>query len=123
MIKSLTAPDYRTFATRMIDSMFTKQTNPALKDEIRAKMLAAPQHVMASAMDGMGEMAAVTESYPQVPVIAIMMKRPNGAAYRDFLAYHFQLVDFREFDDAGHFLMMEQGERFNTILREFLERK
>ena len=68
-------------------------------------------------------MPPVTETYPQLPVGAIMMKRTNGAAYRDFLAQHFHLVDFREFEGAGHFLMMEQGERFNAVLREFLTRK
>uniref|UniRef100_Q01S09 Alpha/beta hydrolase fold n=1 Tax=Solibacter usitatus (strain Ellin6076) TaxID=234267 RepID=Q01S09_SOLUE len=123
LIKALGAPDYRTFATRMIDSMFTKSTDPALKEQVRAKMLAAPQYVMTSAMTGMFAMAPLAESYPQVPAACIRVKQASSPAYREFLARHFQLVDFREFDDAGHFLMMEQPERFNSLLAQFLDRK
>jgi len=52
-----------------------------------------------------------------------MVKRDNSAGYQEFLKEHFNLVGYREFDDAGHFLMMEQPEKFNQILREFLDRK
>ena len=52
-----------------------------------------------------------------------MVKRGNAARYQEFLKQHFDLVGFREFDDAGHFLMMEQPQTFNQILREFLDRK
>ena len=65
----------------------------------------------------------LTESYPRLPVAAIMVKRGNSAGYQEFLKQHFNLVSYREFDDAGHFLMMEQPEKFNQILREFLDRK
>ena len=70
----------------------------------------------------MSAMLPMTESYPQLPVAAMMMKRSNGPSYREFLTQHFRLVDFREFN-AGHFLMMEQGDRFNASLQEFLDRK
>jgi pimeloyl-ACP methyl ester carboxylesterase len=123
LIKALGAPDYRSFATRMIDSMLTKATDPALKEQVRTKMLAAPQYVMTSAMTGMFAMAPLAESFPRVPTANIQVKHGTGAADREFLARHFQLVEFREFDDTGHFLMMEQPDRFNAILGEFLDRK
>jgi pimeloyl-ACP methyl ester carboxylesterase len=122
-VKAYRAPDYKSVATRMLDFMFTKQTDPSLRNEIQTKMLSAPQYVMASAMEGMMAMEPLTESYPRLPVEAIMMKRGNSAAYQEFLKQHFSLVGYREFDDAGHFLMMEQPEKFNEILREFLDRK
>jgi pimeloyl-ACP methyl ester carboxylesterase len=121
--KALRAPDYRAFGSRMVDSMFTKATPASLKDQIRGTMLAAPQYVMASAMDGMAAMSPVAESYRDVPAAAIMMRRSNSAAYRTFLEQHFHLIDFQEFDGAGHFLMMEQAERFNQLLLQFLDRK
>lgn len=124
LVKAYRAPDYKTMATRMVDSMFTKQTDPALgQEQIRTKMLSTPQYVMASAMEGMTTMQPLTESYPRLPVEAVMMKRGNGPAYQEFLKQHFQLLGFQEFDDAGHFLMMEQPEKFNRILRGFLDRK
>ena len=123
MTKALSAPDYRVMASRMVDFMFTKATDPSLREQIRKTMLAAPQHVMVSALEGMSAMPPVTESYPKIAVAAMMTKRANGASYREYLAQHFQLVDFREFEGAGHFLMMEQADRFNAALREFLDRK
>ncbi len=122
-MKSYRAPDYKTVAMRMLDFMFTAQTDQSLRNEIQTKMLSAPQYVMASAMEGMMAMQPLMESYPRLPVEAIMVKRGNSTRYQEFLKQHFDLVGFREFDDAGHFLMMEQPEKFNQILREFLDRK
>jgi pimeloyl-ACP methyl ester carboxylesterase len=123
LVKAYRAPDYKTSAIRMLDSMFTAQTDPALRNQIQTRMLSAPQYVMASAMEGMMAAEPLTESYPRLPVEAIMMKRGNSTAYEEFLKQHFSLVGYREFDDAGHFLMMEQPQKFNQILREFLDRK
>jgi pimeloyl-ACP methyl ester carboxylesterase len=122
-VKAYRAPDYESVARRMLDFMFTKQTNPALRKSIETKMLSAPQYVMASAMEGMAAMAPLTESYPRLPVGAVMVKRGNSTGYQKFLKDHFDLVGYREFDDAGHFLMMEQPEKFNAILLQFLDRK
>ena len=123
LVKSYRAPDYKSVAMLMLDSMFTKQTDPALRNQIETRMLSAPQYVMASAMEGMSTMEPLTESYPRLAVEAIMVKRGNATRYQEFLKQHFDLTGYREFDDAGHFLMMEQPEKFNQILREFLDRK
>jgi len=123
IVKALRSPDYKATAARVVGTMFTKQTDPALKAEIETKMLATPQYVMASAMEGMWAMAPVTERYPRVPVEAVMQKRGDSSGYQQFLKQHFDLVGYREFEDTGHFLMMEQPARFNEILREFLDRK
>ena len=121
--KALRAPDYKAFDTRVINSMFTPQTDSSLRTEIQTKMLAAPQHVMVSAMEGMNAMTTLTERYPQVPVEAIMQKRGNSSAYEDFLKEHFRLIAFQAWDDTGHFLMMEHAERFNQALIDFLDRQ
>src|SRR5205807_1655354 len=41
--------NYKASAAGMINSMFTDKTSPALREEIKTKMSAAPQHVLASA--------------------------------------------------------------------------
>jgi pimeloyl-ACP methyl ester carboxylesterase len=117
------APDYKDAVTRMLDFMFTKQTDPALRRSIETRMLSAPQYVMASAMEGMSAMPPLTESYPRLPVGAVMVKRGNTTGYQKFLKEHFDLVGYREFDNAGHFLMMEQPDKFNAILLQFLDHK
>ena len=120
---SFRGPNYKTFASRMLDFMFTEQTPPALREQITAKMLRAPQYVMASAMEGMVSMPPVTESWPKLPVVAMMVKRYNSALYEDFLKEHFHLVDYRDFEGAGHFLMLEQPAAFNELLERFLDRQ
>lgn len=121
--KALRAADYKAFDKRVIQTMFIPQTAPVLREEIETKMAAIPQHVMASAMEGMNTMAPLTEHYPRIPVEAIMQKRANSDGYAAVLKQHFQLVNFQAWDDTGHFLMMEHPERFNQVLVEFLDRK
>jgi len=120
---SFRGPNYKTFANHMLDFMFTENTPPALREQITAKMLRAPQYVMASAMEGMVSMSPVTESWPTLPVAAMMVKRYNSALYQDFLKEHFHLVDYRDFEGAGHFLMLEQPAAFNELLERFLDRQ
>jgi pimeloyl-ACP methyl ester carboxylesterase len=52
-LKILRGPGYKEQASRMIEGMFSAKTSPAMREEIRSKMAATPQHVMASAMEGM----------------------------------------------------------------------
>lgn len=120
MTKMYRAPDYQESAKKMLASMFTPKTDAAMRAEIEKKMLAAPQHVMAGAMEGMMAMQPLTESYPNVPVSAVMVKRGARSQYPEFLKQHFKLQVYEEFEGAGHFLMMEEPVRFNAILEKAL---
>jgi pimeloyl-ACP methyl ester carboxylesterase len=125
--KAYRATDYKVPMRQAIDSMFTAQTTAALQDQIRSKMLSTPQHVAVSAMEGMGAMA---ERYRQgfrypVPALVVLAKRPNrgGPTYETYLRTLFPtLRSYQEWEGAGHFLMMEQPERFNAALVDFLAR-
>jgi pimeloyl-ACP methyl ester carboxylesterase len=120
MTKLYRAPDAKQTVGKMIVSMFSEHTPPAMRDDIRAKMLATPSNVMASAMEGMMAMKPVTETWPKLPVLAIMTKRGDSSEYQDYLKAHFDLRGYVELEGAGHFLMMEFPERFNTELLKFL---
>ena len=122
MTKVYRAPDAKQTAGKMIVSMFSEHTPPAMRDDIRAKMLATPSNVMASAMEGMMAMNPVTESWTKLPVFGIMTKRADSSEYQDYLRAHFDLRGYVEFEGAGHFLMMEFPERFNAELVKFLDR-
>jgi pimeloyl-ACP methyl ester carboxylesterase len=121
--QSYRAPDYKAAALRTLEYMFTTQTPPDLRAEIQSKMLSAPPYVMASAVEGMATMEPVTEAWPHLRTQAMMVKRANSAGYQDYLKAHFRLLGYREFDNAGHFVMMEQPDAFNETLREFLDGK
>ncbi len=120
MSKIYSAPDAKQTAGKMIASMFSEHTPATMRDDIRAKMLATPSQVMASAMEGMMSVKPVTEAWPKLPVLAIMARRADSSAYREFLRTHFALSDYVEFEGAGHFLMMEFPERFNAELLKVL---
>ena len=110
--------------TKMIDGMFAAATSSVLRDEIRAKMLATPQHVVASALEGMFSLD-LGEARFDLPVMAIVAKRETSrAGYEEYLRRFFpNLRAYQEWENVGHFLMMEQPEKFNAALVEFLERQ
>ena len=121
MLKTWRGPDYQQQARKMIDSMFSDRTTPAQREEIRSKMMSAPQQVMVSAFEGMFALEAPKpgETY-DVPVAAIMMKRARPGYEAQLKAVFPKLSKFEEWEGAGHFLMMESPERFNRSLEEFL---
>lgn len=115
-------PDYKESAEKMISSMFSAKTTPAMREDIRSKMGSAPQHVMASAFEGMFAMEAPKpgETYP-LPVMAVMVQTPGRAGYEAQLRTVFpNLRKYEAWEGSGHFLMMESPDRFNRALEDFL---
>jgi pimeloyl-ACP methyl ester carboxylesterase len=121
MIKMYRGPDYKDNLGRMLESMFTPDTPEALREDVARKMLSTPQFVVASAMEAMMAFPPMRERWHDVPVAATMVKRDGSEQFRTFLKSHFELLRYEDFDHAGHFLMMEQPERFNAILVSFLD--
>ena len=123
MIKTWRSPDYKAAFVKMIDGMSSPEHTPAaLRDEIRTKMTATPQHVVAGAMEGMFTMAPLSdEERFNIPTLAIMGRRWARAGYDEFLRKYFPKLEYQEWAGVGHFLMMEAPEKFNTALTAFLE--
>ena len=128
-VKMYRSPDYKTPMARMIDSMSTPQTPAALRDEIRTKMLATPQHVAGSALEGRWALAGMLQPRLKdarfdLPVLAIMATRGGQPGYEQYLRSVFSnLRGYQEWEGVGHFLMMEQPEKFNAALLEFFDRR
>jgi len=115
--------DYAKTATNMINGMFVEATSAELRREILSKMLATPRHVGLSAMERMAEIDGGAIKAPAVPALALMKKRPDrDEAFEGFLRGIFPKLDYQAWDGAGHFLMMEQPERFNREVLAFLDR-
>jgi pimeloyl-ACP methyl ester carboxylesterase len=121
-LRTWRGPDYKESADKMIASMFSAKTTPPMREEIRSKMLSAPQHVMASAFEGMFAMEAPKpgETY-SLPVMAIVVQTPSRAGYEAQLRTVFpNLRKYEGWEGSGHFLMMESPDRFNRSLDDFL---
>jgi pimeloyl-ACP methyl ester carboxylesterase len=124
MAKKFRSPDYKQAVDGMFKFMFTEQTPAPLREEIREKMSAAPHHVLASAMEGMMALEPPANLHFEIPTLAIMAKREGQADYEKYLHGVFpNLRSYQAWEGAGHFLMMEQPERFNTALAQFLDKR
>lgn len=121
-LKRWRQPDFKDSADKMIASMFSDQTTPAMREQIRSKMLSTPQHVMASAFEGMFAMEGVKpgETY-SLPVMAIVAKAPGRPSNETQLRAVFpNLRKYEAWEGSGHFLMLESPERFNRALEDFV---
>jgi pimeloyl-ACP methyl ester carboxylesterase len=121
-VRSLKEPGYKETQRKMIEGMFSAKTMPAMREEILTKMGATPQHVMASAIEGMFALEApkAGETY-RLPVMAIMSASQVRPGFEARLRTTFpNLRKYEAWEGSGHFLMMESPDRFNRALEEFL---
>ena len=113
---------YPEAASKLIDNMlFGQNTTPELRNEIKTAMLATPQFVALSAMEGMTDETIWKQDKIAVPALAIMAKTPflpanNEQIYRGIAPN----LDYRVWDGVAHFLMMEKPKEFNDTLTGFL---
>ncbi len=117
----LRGPGYPEAASKFVENMFGPNTTPELRNEIKTAMLATPQFVALSAMDGMIDESIWKKDKIDVPALAIMAKSPflpadNEQIYRGIAPK----VDYRVWDGVAHFLMMEKPKEFNDTLAGFL---
>ena len=121
-LRSFTEPAYRETQRKMIEGMFSAKTTTAQREEIRTKMMTAPQHVMASAIQGMFALEAPKAGETAgLPVMAIMSASQVRPGFEARLRTVFpNLRKYEAWEGSGHFLMMESAERFNRALEEFL---
>ena len=114
--------DYLGVAGSAIEGMFTAATPAQLKEEIRERMLSTPGHVAASAMENLSETDVWTHMPTQLPVLAVVagpQKEDDRRSIREAL---FPNLQFEKWDEAGHFLMMEQPQRFSQLVLDWLQR-
>ncbi|MGH9675379.1 MAG: alpha/beta fold hydrolase, partial [Bryobacteraceae bacterium] len=106
----------------MIESMFGAKTTPALRDEIRRKMLSTPKHVAINAMEGMMRMEMDTKTPIAAPALAVLAARPALKGYQEFLRGMIPKLEYEEWEGYNHFLMMEDPARFQKSLTAWLDR-
>lgn len=119
--RSLQGPKGRKKFEREIEAMFSEHTPEALREEIRAKMLATPEPVRVSAVTSpsrLGPMKPGT-TYP-VPAIAILSGSTIADVRYRLMKTLFPSLQLDKWEGYGHFLMMEDPERFNRTLEAFL---
>jgi pimeloyl-ACP methyl ester carboxylesterase len=124
-IEQFRVPEYQTHARKFFSAFFPCPGTEKLRDEVVAEMLATPQYVIAAEAEGM-----VGPDQPDwalqnvgVPVLVLNARSPLwGDRYQHYVESLSAQVDYRMFDDVGHFLMLEQPAEFNANLTEMLQK-
>jgi pimeloyl-ACP methyl ester carboxylesterase len=118
-------PEYREHTTRFITAMFPNPGTDTLRDWTLQQVLATPQHVLSSTMDGMFKtnQPAWDPEKLTVPVLAIHAKSPMWTPeYEAYVRSLSPKNDYQTIDGTGHFLMLEKSAEFNRVLVSMLEK-
>lgn len=121
---ALRGPNYKQVAGQMIDGMMAPMKDAAERERAKAAMLATPQHVAVSAMEGMAADEIWTKDPVEVPVLAVLAKSPFWPA--DTEEYFRSIapdLEFHMWEGVSHFLMMDEPARFNDALSAFLAKR
>lgn len=114
--------DYEGAAGGRIESMFAPSTPESLREEIRERMLRMTPHVAASELQNL-PLSDVWGRMPSpVPVLAVVASSARDDDRRALCQEYFPNLEFEVFENAGHFLMMEQPARFDQLVIEFAKR-
>lgn len=123
-IAPLRNPNYKEVASKMIDGMLNAPIPDALRAEIKNSMLATPQYVAVSAMEGMSDDAVWIDDQIKVPALAVLATSPFWPADNE---QQFKKIapdmEYHMWQGATHFLMMDKPDEFNRTLAEFLTRR
>ncbi|MEA4953844.1 MAG: alpha/beta hydrolase [Aminivibrio sp.] len=119
----LAGPDRENLVLRFINATFYGRTPEDLRKEITGVMASADEYAANSSMAEFIRRENWVRRSFDVPSLAVYSKIPElPAETEQKLRETFPDLTYVEWTDTGHFLMMEQPERFNGLLAEFLER-
>ena len=113
--------NYKENSAKFIDGMLTAVKDDARRKFIRDAMLATPDYVAVSAMEGMGDEKIWTDDKINVPVLAVMAPSPFWPPnVKDIFASVAPNIDFHMWTDVSHFLHMEKPKEFNESVRAYI---
>jgi pimeloyl-ACP methyl ester carboxylesterase len=116
-------PNYKQQVEMMIGNWAKGIKDEKVVEEIRAVMMTAPQHVMASAMEAMSDEANWKGDKISAPTLAVMARRPQWTAeYEKSVRELVPGIDYQKWESPSHFLMMEEPQKFNDAVLEFLKK-
>jgi pimeloyl-ACP methyl ester carboxylesterase len=119
-IEALKTPAYRDVAANVVTQfLFRPESRPALRDDVVASMVKAPQRVMHTAI-----VSTMDETnYPPgpVPVPSLFVRAATLQATEYQITQRYPGMEVVSMD-AGHFVHMEQPDEFNAIMSRWLEK-
>ena len=120
-LKTFDNPDRPQAVKQFLESTFYGKTPEKLREEIIAVAVAADTYAADSSMREMLNLEQWKDRQFNVPALMLYAQSehitPDHEAYMRTL---FPKMVYKMWNDTGHFLMMEQPERFNAELLDFL---
>ena len=115
--------DYKAAAPNIVEGILGPVKDQNLRAEIKTAMLATPDYVAISAMDGMADATLYGNDQIKVPVLAVIAKSPfwppdTETFYRSLAPN----LEFVEWDGVSHFLMMEKPQEFDQLVQSYLDK-
>jgi pimeloyl-ACP methyl ester carboxylesterase len=116
--------DYKVNAPAVVERMVSNVQSEEVKNQMRASSAATPDYVSLSAMKALGDETIYKTDTINVPVLAILADATfgNQKDIEQFLRSIIPNLDYRMWQGASHFLMMENPQAFNQALRFFLNK-
>lgn len=119
--RSLQGPQGEKNFAQRVESCFSPQTPEIIRAEIRAKMNATPKHVRIAALTSISSLPPPPDDETfDIPALAIQAAEPGTQARFEFMRNIFPRMRLHAWEGAGHFLMMEDPQRFNREVQQFL---
>ena len=114
--------EFRQAQAEFIDAMFAQGTpDTADRDAVKAVALSTPQHVLVSAGQAMFDPAIWKDDPILVPLLCVYAKSPSWSdEYKAYVKKLAPRLDFRVWDEVGHFLMLQVPDQFDELLALFV---
>ncbi|OQW46110.1 MAG: hypothetical protein A4S09_16885 [Proteobacteria bacterium SG_bin7] len=117
----LKTSSYKKVIAEEIDGMFAPSTSEFLRNEIKSKMVSTAKHVMSKALLELSEQKLYKSDFIKVPTLVVKVKYPTSKhTDEEFLRSFIQDLSYQEWENIGHFVMMEDPEKFNQAVLKFL---
>lgn len=121
-MKGLNGKDREEFVRWFVNMTFYGKTPEPLQKEIMALMTKANAYAANSAMEEMWRLQEWERAVVKAPMLAIYAKIPELPLDEEAqLKTQFPNLTYVEWDDTGHFLMMQHPKRFNKLLSDFIK--
>lgn len=118
-LEGMGSPAYREITRSFVEfAMFNEGSDPELKEELLAGMLATPQRVLHTAMASLVEEMGAPGG--PVPVPTLHLRASTFINPADELRERHPGIEVREIEGA-HFLQLERPTEVNAAVREFVE--
>jgi pimeloyl-ACP methyl ester carboxylesterase len=124
LLAQFRGPNHRQAVEQFVGFIAQSMKNPQTLSEIKAAMLATPQHVVIGAMERLFDPAIWKEDKINVPTLALMAKNEQLVTpeYEKFARALVPGLDYQVWEGVSHFLMMDEPQKFNDAPAAFLRK-